>query len=69
MKEYERILKNVMTKECMDRPLSYPVLYCSILLIILYINSSQWIDVGGACRQHAAEACTSYEAIDRAKEL
>ena len=68
-KEYERMLKNVMTKECMDRPLSYPALYGSILLNILYINSFQWIDVGGACRQHAAEACTSHEAINRAKEL
>jgi hypothetical protein len=58
-----------MTKECMDRPLSYLVLYGSMLLIIVYINSSQWINVGGACRQHAAEACTSYEAIDRAEEL
>ena len=51
MKEHERILKNVVIRECMDRPLSYLVLYGSILLIKLYINSSQWIDVGGACRQ------------------
>ena len=58
-----------MTKECMDRPLSYLILYGSILLIVLYTNSFQWINVGGACRQHAAEACTSYETIDRAKEL
>ena len=35
MKEYERRLKNIMTKECMDRPLSYPVLYDSILLIYI----------------------------------
>ena len=53
----------------MDGPLSYLALYDSMLLIILYINSPQWINVGGACRQHAAEACTSYETINRAKEL
>ena len=53
----------------MDRPLSYLVLYGSKLLIVLYFSSSQWIDVGGACRQHVAEACTSYEPIDRAEEL
>ena len=41
----------------------------SMFINLIYFGSFLWIGVGGAGSYHTAEACTSYKATDRAKEL